>query len=75
MKDISEAEEFYEEFLEVAPNDNTRYILKYKICKENRFLWMNRSESRKNTKRKNLQSAGPMNWQNCIIRMEILRSV
>ena len=34
MKDIAEAEEFYEEFLEVAPNDNTRYILKYKICKE-----------------------------------------
>ena len=34
MKDISEAEEFYEEFLEVAPNDNTRYILNYKICKE-----------------------------------------
>lgn len=34
MKDINEAEEFYEEFLEVAPNDNTRYILKYKICKE-----------------------------------------
>ena len=28
-----------------------------------------------NTKRKNLQSAGLMNWQNCIIRMEILRSV
>ena len=34
MKDISEAEEFYEEFLEIAPNDSTRYILKYKICKE-----------------------------------------
>ena len=34
MKDINEAEEFYEEFLEVAPNDSTRYILKYKICKE-----------------------------------------
>ena len=34
MKDIAQAEEFYEEFLEVAPNDNTRYILKYKICKE-----------------------------------------
>ena len=34
MKDINEAEEFYEEFLEVAPNDNTRYILQYKICKE-----------------------------------------
>lgn len=34
MKDIREAEEFYDEFLEVAPNDNTRYILNYKICKE-----------------------------------------
>lgn len=34
MKDIREAEEFYEEFLEVAPNDNTRYILNYKISKE-----------------------------------------
>ena len=46
-----------------------------KSARENRFLWMNRSESWKNTKRKNLQSAGLMNWQNCIIRMEILRSV
>ena len=33
MQDIEEAEEFYEEYLEVAPNDNTRYILKYKISK------------------------------------------
>lgn len=33
MQDIQEAEEFYEEYLEVAPNDNTRYILKYKISK------------------------------------------
>jgi tetratricopeptide (TPR) repeat protein len=31
MGDLEEAEEFYDEFLEVAPNDNTRYILKYKI--------------------------------------------
>ena len=34
MKDIQEAEEFYEEFLEIAPNDSTQYILKYKISKE-----------------------------------------
>ena len=34
MKDIQEAEEFYEEFLEIAPNDSTRYILNYKISKE-----------------------------------------
>ena len=34
MKDIQEAEEFYEEFLEIAPNDSTGYILNYKISKE-----------------------------------------
>lgn len=33
MQDIEEAEEFYEEYLEVAPNDNTQYILKYKLSK------------------------------------------
>ena len=33
MQDIEEAEEFYEEYLEVASNDNTQYILKYKISK------------------------------------------
>lgn len=33
LKDIREAEEFYDEFLEIAPNDSTRYILNYKICK------------------------------------------
>ena len=31
---ISEAVEFYQEYREVAPNDNTQYILKYKIMKE-----------------------------------------
>ena len=33
MKDIDEAMEYYDEFLEVAPNDNTQYVLKYKIRK------------------------------------------
>lgn len=33
MKDVQEAEEFYEEYLEVAPNDSTQYILRYKISK------------------------------------------
>ena len=30
---VSEAVEFYQEYREVAPNDNTQYILKYKILK------------------------------------------
>ena len=34
MGDISDATEFYQEYREVAPNDNTQYILKYKILKE-----------------------------------------
>lgn len=33
LKDFQEAEEFYEEYLEVAPNDSTQYILRYKISK------------------------------------------
>lgn len=33
MEDIEEAMEFYEEYVEVAPNDHTQYILKYKIYK------------------------------------------
>lgn len=33
MNDIEEANEFYEEYLEVAPNDSTQYILKYKIAR------------------------------------------
>lgn len=36
MGDIDEAMDFYEEFMEVAPNDNTQYILKYKIYKARR---------------------------------------
>lgn len=34
MGDVDEAMEFYNEFKEVSPNDNTKYILKYKIYKE-----------------------------------------
>lgn len=31
MGDIEEAVEYFDEFKEIAPNDNTRYVLKYKI--------------------------------------------
>ena len=34
MGDGSDAVEYYEEYREVAPNDNTQYILKYKILRE-----------------------------------------
>ena len=34
MGDIEEAMEYYDEFKSVAPNDNTAYVLEYKILKE-----------------------------------------
>ena len=33
MGDIEEAMEYFDEFKEIAPNDNTRYVLKYKILR------------------------------------------
>ena len=33
MKDINEAEEFFDEYRQVASNDTTQYILQYKIAK------------------------------------------
>lgn len=33
MKDIAEAEEFFEEYKQVASNDSTQYILQYKIAR------------------------------------------
>ena len=32
MKDFKEAQEYYEEFVRIAPKDNIRYILQYKIA-------------------------------------------
>ncbi len=33
MKDFEEAKDYYQEFVEIAPHDNLKYVLKYKICK------------------------------------------
>ena len=33
MKSFDEAEEYYDEFVEIAPNDNLKYVLRYKISK------------------------------------------
>ena len=51
---VSEAVEFYQEYREVAPNDNTQYILKYKILKEKRLLLQSRSRFWRTIRRKNL---------------------
>ncbi|MBE5925375.1 MAG: hypothetical protein E7270_00060 [Lachnospiraceae bacterium] len=33
LKDFVEADEFYQDFIEIAPEDTTQYILKYRIAK------------------------------------------
>lgn len=33
MKNFNEAKDYYQEFVEIAPHDNLKYVLKYEICK------------------------------------------
>lgn len=33
MKNYDEAKDYYQEFVEIAPHDNLKYVLKYEICK------------------------------------------
>lgn len=33
MKSYDEAKDYYQEFVEIAPHDNLKYVLKYEICK------------------------------------------
>lgn len=33
MKNFEEAEEYYDEFVELAPNDNLKYVIKYKLSR------------------------------------------
>lgn len=35
MKDLEEAEEYYNEFVEIAPHDNLKYVLRYKMSRAN----------------------------------------
>ena len=67
MGDVSDAVEYYEEYREVAPNDNTQYILKYLSQSRSRF-W-------RTIRRRNLPRNGPMSLPNCIIRTETKRNV
>ena len=75
MDDINEAEEFFEEYKQVASNDSTQYILQYKIARTKNSSLMSRSESWKSIKNRNLQRNGHMNWQPCITKQEKNRNV
>ena len=34
MRNVEEAKDYYEEFLDVAPHDNSKYVLRYQIAKQ-----------------------------------------
>ncbi|MFR8312978.1 MAG: tetratricopeptide repeat protein [Ruminococcus sp.] len=72
---VSEAVEFYQEYREVAPNDNTQYILKYKILKVKRLLLQSKSRFWRIIRRKNLPKNGLTSLPNCTIRMVTKRNV
>ena len=65
MDDINEAEEFFEEYKQVASNDSTQYILQYKIARA----------KNSSLNEQNLQRNGHMNWQLCITKQEKNRNV
>ena len=68
--------EFYQEYREVAPNDNTQYILKYKILKEKKGSSLqSRSRFWRIIRRKNLPKNGLTSLPNCTIRMVTKRNV
>ena len=33
VNNVEEAKDYYEEFLDVAPHDNSKYVLRYQIAK------------------------------------------
>ena len=62
MEDIEEAMEFYEEYVEVAPNDHTQYILKYKIYHENIIFKIKCNVYNERIGRTNAEAGAPILW-------------
>ena len=63
MGDFEEARDLYKEFVDMAPHDLSRYILKYKISRNRSRFW--RSSKAGNTMRNGL-----MSWPASIIKRE-----
>lgn len=74
MGEFDEAIEYYSEFVDNAPNDNSRYVLKYEIYKGRVPPFRIRYRSLRSTRRESIQSGGPMSWRSCITRPARTRS-
>ena len=74
MGDIEEAMEYFEEFKEIAPNDNTRYVLKYKILRAKKASLNEQIAVLEEYKEKEFTD-GHMSWPSFIIKQEIKKNV
>ena len=68
LKQFDEAIEFYAEYVQSAPNDNSRYILKYKIYRGRGSSLEEQIDILKEYLDQNTRKNGPMSWQNCTSR-------
>ena len=74
MDDINEAEEFFEEYKQVASNDSTQYILQYKIARAKNSSLNEQIRILEEYKEQEFRN-GHMNWQPCITKQEKNRNV
>lgn len=67
---LDEAEEFFEEFQEIAPNDISKLILAYQIESARARPSISSLPYLNCTERTSLKKSGPMSWPICIIKPE-----
>lgn len=70
LRNVDEALDYYEEFVQVAPKDPNQYILRYKILRARRAPIEQQIEALEEFKKAEYIENGRMNWQNCIRKQE-----
>lgn len=70
-----DAVKYYNQYLETASNDTSKYILKYKIYKAKKAPLEDRLRSWRSIKNGNIRNAGYTNWQSCIRKQDRKRNV
>lgn len=70
-----DAVKYYNQYLETASNDTSKYILKYKIYKAKKAPLEDQIEILESIKNGNIRNAGYTNWQSCIRKQDRKRNV
>ena len=68
MKNFDEAKDYYQEFVEIAPHDNLKYVLKYEICKAQGANIETLIGILEELKERNIPKNGHLNLHVCIIK-------